>query len=114
FCGRKHTSGSKQWGGVNLRLVNAAITIQSFKNVEVYHIPGKINIVPDALSRLPSTAQEDGIPSTDEPVAKVQAGEINPLLAPCLKPMRRTQDRFPWNLNSQITAPPMAAVPAIL
>lgn len=68
----KQATNSTPAGGTNLRLVNAAITIQSFRNLEVFHIPGKINIVPDALSRLPQPEWHDGIPSSDEPMATVQ------------------------------------------
>jgi transposase InsO family protein len=38
---------------LNLRLVQAAAYIQRFQ-LQIYHKPGKDNIVPDALSRLPS------------------------------------------------------------
>ena len=42
---------------LNLRLIQAAQYIQQFK-LELYHKPGKTNIVPDALSRLPADTEE--------------------------------------------------------
>jgi hypothetical protein len=46
---------------LNLRLIQAAQYIQQFR-LELYHKPGRTNIVPDALSRLPSDA--DPAPDT--------------------------------------------------
>lgn len=63
----KQSTQSTAMGGATLRLTLGAIFIQSFKNLRVHHIPGKDNLVPDALSRLPSRPRLDGIASTDDP-----------------------------------------------
>jgi Reverse transcriptase (RNA-dependent DNA polymerase) len=42
---------------LNLRLIQAALYVQQF-HLELYHKPGKTNVVPDALSRLPSSDAE--------------------------------------------------------
>ncbi|CAI6082148.1 unnamed protein product [Clonostachys chloroleuca] len=43
---------------MNHRLQSASIFLSQF-DIDVYHIPGKLNVVPDALSRLPRTDDEE-------------------------------------------------------
>jgi hypothetical protein len=49
---------------LNLRLVRASEYIQRF-NIQVYHKPGKQHVVPDALSRLPSSAKSTELSETN-------------------------------------------------
>ena len=42
----------------NLKLANAANYLSQFK-LKIYHIPGKLNVVPDALSRIPTFEDDD-------------------------------------------------------
>ena len=46
---------------LNLRLVRASQYLQRF-DLDVRHKPGKSNVIPDALSRLPSTNQHTALP----------------------------------------------------
>lgn len=43
---------------MNLKLVRAAMYLQQYPNLEIVYKPGKLHIIPDALSRLPSFAEE--------------------------------------------------------
>ena len=55
----------------NRRLINASIYLSQYK-LKVYHVPGKLNFVPDALSRLktkediPGDVNPDGVPVLDD------------------------------------------------
>lgn len=42
----------------NMRLVNASKYLSQYE-LEIHHIPGRLNIVPDALSRLPAREESD-------------------------------------------------------
>ncbi|KAL8377036.1 hypothetical protein RB595_007933 [Gaeumannomyces hyphopodioides] len=51
----------------NRRLISASIYLSEFK-MEVLHIPGKLNLVPDALSRLPVKGDNQQRERDDNPV----------------------------------------------
>jgi hypothetical protein len=44
----RHSTPHRQ----NLRLVRASLYLSQFPQIQVFHIPGRLNIIPDALSRL--------------------------------------------------------------
>jgi hypothetical protein len=46
----RHSAPHRQ----NLRLVRASLYLSQFPQVKIFHVPGKLNVVPDALSRLQS------------------------------------------------------------
>ncbi len=50
----------------NRRLVNASIYLSSYQ-LEVYHLPGRLNLVPDALSRLKTPSDEKTKEKDTEP-----------------------------------------------
>jgi hypothetical protein len=56
----RHSTPHRQ----NLRLVRASLYLSQFPQIKVRHIPGRLNVVPDALSRL--QAIEDDAPAQDE------------------------------------------------
>ncbi|KAL2018425.1 hypothetical protein VTK56DRAFT_844 [Thermocarpiscus australiensis] len=55
----KHTSlNTLDLAKANLKLANAANWLSQFE-LNIFHIPGTLNVVPDALSRLPTFEQDD-------------------------------------------------------
>jgi hypothetical protein len=46
----RHSAPHRQ----NLRLVRASLYLSQFPQLKVFHVPGKLNVMPDALSRLQS------------------------------------------------------------
>src|SRR5581483_8959772 len=55
----KHTSlATMDLAKANLKLANAANYLSMFE-LNIFHIPGVLNVVPDALSRLPTWEQDD-------------------------------------------------------
>ena len=64
---------------LNLKLVRASMYLSQFR-LNIHHRPGKSNIVPDALSRLPSTAgKKNTVDSLD--IESFHAGILDPEIA---------------------------------
>lgn len=73
---RQKTLQTTSTGKMNLRLVNASQYISSFGNIDVRHVPGKRDLIPDALSRLINNRRHE-IPVEDgQPI-----GELDNLAA---------------------------------
>jgi hypothetical protein len=51
----RHSAPHRQ----NLRLVRASLYLSQFPQIKILHIPGKLNVMPDALSRLQSLQADD-------------------------------------------------------
>ena len=51
----------------NRRLINASIYLSAYP-LDVYHLPGRLNLVPDALSRLPAMGDSKTWKLDQEPV----------------------------------------------
>lgn len=64
---------------LNLRLVRASQYIQQFRLL-VYHKPGKLNCVADALSRLP--AQGKAVPRVDDDLDALHVDSASDLTLP--------------------------------
>jgi hypothetical protein len=59
----RHSTPHKQ----NLRLIRASLYLSQFPQIKVLHIPGKLNVVPDALSRLQAAESEESAHELEGP-----------------------------------------------
>jgi hypothetical protein len=60
----RHSAPHRQ----NLRLVRASLYLSQFPQIKISHVPGKLNVVPDALSRLQSYQAHDGCTDDEEDI----------------------------------------------
>ena len=72
---KQTTLSTSSTAKLNLRLIRASEYIQQFRNLEFRHKPGKRHVVPDALSRLPSSDSSASEKSASD------AGELDALYA---------------------------------
>jgi hypothetical protein len=60
----RHSAPHRQ----NLRLVRASLYLSQFPHIKVHHIPGRLNVVPDALSRLQAIDDETLVPDEEQDI----------------------------------------------
>ena len=78
---RQTTLTTSSTDKLNLRLVRASQYLSSF-DLSVRHKTGKSNVVPDALSRLPSNSSVSGSPKSQEGILDVLYGHAVEILEP--------------------------------